>query len=405
MRFGRRLENVGKRLMHDTIFYGPAGRAAPNRRERFADWLHSNAGRGEILLTHTLAELSYPQRVVDFAESEVRRLQQEGIVNSSILREEIAGTLSVDSNRQFLATLKNGRVFSKWGIVMTDDNVAIDEVGPVGFANQNSDISLFSYHGRLPSAQRIRGRVAVLARVCASNNYYHWLVDVLPTIRELSHSPKPIDYYFTYNDTKFHRQSLLQLGIRPEQIIPATRYAHIEADELLFPMSERSPCFAGQHDYLRDRYANENDAIAAPFGSGGRHVYISRARCRWRQVVNECELLEQLKPLGFSAHTLEELSFREQVSLFQQADVIVGPHGAGFANMIFSKPGTKMIELATAFRAHPCFYHLAMSCGHDYRALFCEPVNGRRSESNLSVDPNQVAGLVEAMLSSQRLAA
>ena len=46
---------------------------------------------------------------------------------------------------------------------------------------------------------------------------------------------------------------------------------------------------------------------------------------------------------------LEELNFIDQVLIFNNADVIVGLHGAGFANLSFCKSKTKVVE----FKANP----------------------------------------------------
>ena len=42
---------------------------------------------------------------------------------------------------------------------------------------------------------------------------------------------------------------------------------------------------------------------------------------------------------------LHEKNFRDQVNLFQNAECVVGLHGAGFGNIVFCKPKTKIIEL------------------------------------------------------------
>ena len=39
------------------------------------------------------------------------------------------------------------------------------------------------------------------------------------------------------------------------------------------------------------------------------------------------------------------MKFTDQVTLFHNAECIVGLHGGGFANIAFCKPGTKIIEL------------------------------------------------------------
>ena len=52
-----------------------------------------------------------------------------------------------------------------------------------------------------------------------------------------------------------------------------------------------------------------------------------------------------MKSKGFKILRLSYFSFRKQVNLFSNAKIIIGPHGAGFANLIFCKKNTKVIEL------------------------------------------------------------
>ena len=42
---------------------------------------------------------------------------------------------------------------------------------------------------------------------------------------------------------------------------------------------------------------------------------------------------------------MSELSFLNQINIFYNADIIVGLHGAGFANLSFCKSGTKVVEI------------------------------------------------------------
>jgi capsular polysaccharide biosynthesis protein len=76
-----------------------------------------------------------------------------------------------------------------------------------------------------------------------------------------------------------------------------------------------------------------------------KRLYISRADAAIRRVKNEDELLSRLEPLGFVSVQLAELTVAEQVSLFRQAECIIGHHGAGFANLAFCSPGTAFIEI------------------------------------------------------------
>ena len=42
---------------------------------------------------------------------------------------------------------------------------------------------------------------------------------------------------------------------------------------------------------------------------------------------------------------MSDFSFSDQVALFHNAEQIVGLHGAAFANTIFCKPKTKVVEM------------------------------------------------------------
>ena len=41
---------------------------------------------------------------------------------------------------------------------------------------------------------------------------------------------------------------------------------------------------------------------------------------------------------------MTEINFRNQIGLFNSANTIIGAHGAGLSNMIFSNPNTNVIE-------------------------------------------------------------
>ena len=65
---------------------------------------------------------------------------------------------------------------------------------------------------------------------------------------------------------------------------------------------------------------------------------------------------------------LEEMALREQIRLFQEADLIIGNHGSGLSHLIWSKPGTKILEVfLTAEERLPIFGYLSKFMGYDYR--------------------------------------
>jgi capsular polysaccharide biosynthesis protein len=70
-----------------------------------------------------------------------------------------------------------------------------------------------------------------------------------------------------------------------------------------------------------------------------------------RRLINEDNLIEAFVARGFEVVEPEYLSFVEQVKLFRETEMVVGPGGAGLFNVFFCNYGTRVIsiESSTAF--------------------------------------------------------
>jgi capsular polysaccharide biosynthesis protein len=64
-----------------------------------------------------------------------------------------------------------------------------------------------------------------------------------------------------------------------------------------------------------------------------------------RTISNEEDVTRALKLVGFEVVEPATMSLHEQAEAFRGADVIVSPHGSTFANLIFCRPGTKVLDL------------------------------------------------------------
>ena len=57
---------------------------------------------------------------------------------------------------------------------------------------------------------------------------------------------------------------------------------------------------------------------------------------------------EYLLDKNFTIVKLHETKFINQINLFYDAECVIGLHGGGFGNIVFCKPGTKIIELKSS---------------------------------------------------------
>ena len=62
-------------------------------------------------------------------------------------------------------------------------------------------------------------------------------------------------------------------------------------------------------------------------------------------MINNADIKKFLVSKGFKVLKLSRYSFKKQISYFKKAKVIIGPHGAGFANLTFCEQNTKVIEI------------------------------------------------------------
>jgi capsular polysaccharide biosynthesis protein len=58
------------------------------------------------------------------------------------------------------------------------------------------------------------------------------------------------------------------------------------------------------------------------------------------------------------------MSLADQVELFSEAKVVIGPHGAGLTNIMFAPKGAIVIECFGDSYVNGCFWALANICGH-----------------------------------------
>lgn len=81
-------------------------------------------------------------------------------------------------------------------------------------------------------------------------------------------------------------------------------------------------------------------------------IYINR---KTRRLKNEEQVQKYLTNRDFQVLKLEEYSLDQQVTLFSHAELIVGFHGAGLANLVFSNEKTCVVEIVDSDCVYPCY--------------------------------------------------
>ncbi|MES1926951.1 hypothetical protein T31B1_16570 [Salinisphaera sp. T31B1] len=142
-----------------------------------------------------------------------------------------------------------------------------------------------------------------------------------------------------------------------------------------------------------------------------RRVYIARDGASYRQLANEEQVQALILERGFEIVRLEQLSFLEQVQLMVETQLLVGPHGAGFSNMVFMPEGGGVLEfqlrteertaedIEDGYLLNKSFCRLASCMGLGYAVLTCDGAGDESSVKgrDLRVDVDKLALAIDAV--------
>ncbi len=79
-----------------------------------------------------------------------------------------------------------------------------------------------------------------------------------------------------------------------------------------------------------------------------------------------------LKKYDFKTFTLSNLTIYDQAKIFSGAKVIITPHGVGLSNLIFCKPGTKVLEIFSPNLVYPVYWYISNILDLEYGYLIGE---------------------------------
>ena len=203
---------------------------------------------------------------------------------------------------------------------------------------------------------KINGNVFNLTQGASGyNNYAHWLFDIVPKIKILSHvyKLKNINYFYFSKLNRFQKETFKILKLNSIKIIDSKSNKHCLVENLIF--CTHPNYFKGT---ISDAHSNIPEwiihylkktflAIADKKIEEYEKIYIDRSDSQYNhcKIINDLEIKKYLKDQGFRIIRLSNYGLKKQVSIFKNCSYVIGPHGAGLANLIFCKRKTKVLEI------------------------------------------------------------
>jgi capsular polysaccharide biosynthesis protein len=254
----------------------------------------------------------------------------------------------------------------------------------------------------------VPGTLLSLATRGTSTNYYHFLTDLLPRWG-IFHEACPgieVDAVYLSTRSSYQRQLLALVGLDSLPVIEVEKHACLAADRLLVPSTPNQDLMAPSWvvDWLRTHLPASPD-----LGGRARGLYVTRgATPHTRRYVEEPDLWPALEARDFTRLDPGTVSVQEQIDAFAAAEVVVAPHGAALANLVFARPGVRVLELFAPNYVNPCYWAITQSIPDaSYRYL----VAGTPSEvaaaerrpmtgvlRDISISPERVLAALDALL-------
>ncbi|MDA8253030.1 MAG: glycosyltransferase family 61 protein, partial [Rhodospirillales bacterium] len=307
-----------------------------------------------------------------------------------------------NASPMFSVALEGASVIGTEGLVLHNGKLISDTVHYVpvweeGVLAERVDLPrsvLFRRNVPLPG-RRLEGEHFV-GFVGAWRNHAHWLTDCVPRIylynRLKEISPTVRLLLPTFEEGGPQWRTLQLLGVDDSQITWLDVGQVVSAGTLWC-----APGIDLWRPPMLCRIAAEALSGGLPVRDGYERIYIRRPG--GRRVANFAEIETPLRDRGFRVVSFEGMTLDEQISIMRGARHVIGEHGAGVANVMFCRPGARLLEMFNPFGAQPAHWSLASVCDVGYGYLIGDHAGGQlHGNSDYIVPPDRLTESVGALL-------
>lgn len=315
--------------------------------------------------------LFYSDKVLFFHEVFPRKQLKRKRPAISLTKQncDLFNILSFEQTDSYLINLKKGRVIGPTVGVITNDERLLKDVSLDWAKTPAHHFAMrrFSF----PKCKYFDEEALVLATTGA-DTFYHWLIDSLPRLYIWFNIFKTsYPEYIIVNDIskRFVKEYLRLLGFPISRVICLKKNPHICFQKLWVPSL---PCQGSSGDpppWVSSFYKNY-----FPFCKNqinGFKLFIYRTRKNSRFIYIRPEVKKFFLSKGFIFLNLDSVPVKDQISFFRRAKTIIGVHGAGMANLIFSNR-CKVIEIFQQDKVNACYYALSQLNNNQYFYLILQ---------------------------------
>jgi hypothetical protein len=257
-------------------------------------------------------------------------------------------------------------------------------------------------HDHAKAPPRHRRVVALCDQWCTG--YFHFTHEHLPRLALVHHlllaDPNGTKVTVPKNNPFVRAYLVDVLGVAPHQLLAGNAYA---ADTVVYPQPQRcGSIFTSTLLLLRrivfGRLGLDTSTAARCRGPLPLVVLAERGKLH-RMPRNYFAVMDEVRAafrgrVEFAA--TGKLGVVEQIKLFNRAALVVGPHGANIANVMWMRHGAHLVEFMSYKYANMCYYGTAARLGVRFGAVF----HGAGKAGHYNASAAEIGRHIEAMLDS-----
>ena len=267
--------------------------------------------------------------------------------------------------KYFLYIAKKCRIYTDLNenVAIIKDNIILPELS---FQQVDSKLENAKYNSVIKNGtpyikKKIKGTILNLLQGSSGENYFHFMFDILPRIfiAKSFLNLNEIDYFLLNKKIEWQINILKIIGVSSKKIIDAKKFRHIDAEKLI---TVSHPWY--NKGYIQNETINLPDWIVSELRKtflvksnkpepNNLNLFIDRSESKYFhcKILNNEELTKFLQKKNFEILKPEKISLIEQIQKFNCAKTVIGAHGAGLTNIVFSKEKTNVIEIIP--ESHP----------------------------------------------------
>ena len=304
--------------------------------------------------------------------------------------------------------IPEGRIFTDLNehVAIIKDNLIIPEISFQQIKNElkNVEHNRVIQKGTNRLQKKFDGRVFTLVQGGSGNNYFHFLFDIVTKLKiyEERFSLSDIDYFYVPGINSWQKQILSLFKINEKKLIDSNKYRHIKAREIIaidhpwyksgYIQQEIKKLPEWSIFFLREKFLDLRKKFQT-----SKKIFIDRTDSLYKhcKLINNQEVIKFLEKKGFKSYQTSKLDFYEQIYLFENAEIIISPHGAALTNIIFSKPGMRLFELIPKNHGSVKCERISSFLKFNYTRVDLDPVVTDNNEGDIKIELDQLERILK----------